>query len=151
MCYRYTTSQYHGASGQSRTGDTGIFSPLLYLLSYRGIVLVHPVRLELTSPFGHQILSLARIPIPPRMQINLVRKVGFEPTRHRWRRLLRPPCLPISSLAHMVCVEGIEPSILAATDFKSVVYASSTTRRYLVGRGGVSHTRALAFRTALST
>ena len=71
MCYRYTTSQYHGASGQSRTGDTWIFSPLLYLLSYRGIVLVHPVRLELTSPFGHQILSLARIPIPPRMQMDL--------------------------------------------------------------------------------
>ena len=26
----------NGASGQSRTGDTRIFSPLLYLLSYRG-------------------------------------------------------------------------------------------------------------------
>ena len=26
-----------GASGRSRTTDTGIFSPLLYLLSYRGI------------------------------------------------------------------------------------------------------------------
>ena len=24
----------------------------------------------------------------------LVRKVGLEPTRHRWQRLLRPPCLP---------------------------------------------------------
>ena len=27
----------HGASGRNRTNDTGIFSPLLYQLSYRGI------------------------------------------------------------------------------------------------------------------
>ena len=27
----------NGASGRNRTTDTGIFSPLLYLLSYRGI------------------------------------------------------------------------------------------------------------------
>ena len=27
----------HGASGRNRTNDTRIFSPLLYLLSYRGI------------------------------------------------------------------------------------------------------------------
>ena len=26
----------HGASGRNRTNDTGIFSPLLYRLSYRG-------------------------------------------------------------------------------------------------------------------
>lgn len=30
--------QRHGASGRSRTNDTRIFSPLLYLLSYRGIL-----------------------------------------------------------------------------------------------------------------
>jgi hypothetical protein len=29
--------QHGGASGQSRTADTGIFSPLLYQLSYRGL------------------------------------------------------------------------------------------------------------------
>ena len=28
----------HGASGRNRTNDTRIFSPLLYLLSYRGIL-----------------------------------------------------------------------------------------------------------------
>ena len=27
--------------------------------------MVHEVRLELTSPCGHQILSLARLPVPP--------------------------------------------------------------------------------------
>ena len=27
-----------GAAGRNRTTDTGIFSPLLYLLSYRGII-----------------------------------------------------------------------------------------------------------------
>ena len=31
----YTRS--YGASGRNRTNDTGIFSPLLYRLSYRGI------------------------------------------------------------------------------------------------------------------
>ena len=30
-----------GASGRSRTTDTGIFSPLLYLLSYRGKQVIH--------------------------------------------------------------------------------------------------------------
>ena len=30
--------QRHGASGRSRTNDTRIFSPLLYLLSYRGML-----------------------------------------------------------------------------------------------------------------
>ena len=29
-------SRKHGASGRNRTNDTGIFSPLLYRLSYRG-------------------------------------------------------------------------------------------------------------------
>ena len=28
----------HGASGRNRTNDTRIFSPLLYLLSYRGML-----------------------------------------------------------------------------------------------------------------
>ena len=35
--YRPTKSQAIGASGRNRTNDTRIFSPLLYLLSYRGI------------------------------------------------------------------------------------------------------------------
>ncbi len=31
-----------GASGRNRTNDTRIFSPLLYLLSYRGILRKEP-------------------------------------------------------------------------------------------------------------
>ena len=31
-------TQISGASGRNRTNDTRIFSPLLYLLSYRGIL-----------------------------------------------------------------------------------------------------------------
>lgn len=42
----------HGASGQNRTVDTRIFSPLLYRLSYRGIFckkkVATPIRFELT-------------------------------------------------------------------------------------------------------
>ena len=32
--YRYLTKGVTGGQGQNRTADTGIFSPLLYLLSY---------------------------------------------------------------------------------------------------------------------
>ena len=32
-----TSLLLHGGAGQNRTGDTRIFSPLLYQLSYRGI------------------------------------------------------------------------------------------------------------------
>ena len=31
-------ARMNGASGRNRTNDTRIFSPLLYLLSYRGIL-----------------------------------------------------------------------------------------------------------------
>ena len=34
---RCFTDVKHGASDRNRTNDTGIFSPLLYQLSYRGI------------------------------------------------------------------------------------------------------------------
>ena len=35
--YQMSYIRIFGASGRNRTIDTGIFSPLLYLLSYRGI------------------------------------------------------------------------------------------------------------------
>ena len=35
--YRMSYTRKFGASGRNRTNDTRIFSPLLYLLSYRGI------------------------------------------------------------------------------------------------------------------
>ena len=34
--YHWATPAKNGASGRNRTTDTGIFSPLLYRLSYRG-------------------------------------------------------------------------------------------------------------------
>ena len=36
--YQMSYIRIFGASGRNRTTDTGIFSPLLYQLSYRGIV-----------------------------------------------------------------------------------------------------------------
>ena len=36
--YRMSYTRISGASGRNRTNDTRIFSPLLYLLSYRGIL-----------------------------------------------------------------------------------------------------------------
>ena len=35
--YQMSYTRKFGASGRNRTNDTRIFSPLLYLLSYRGI------------------------------------------------------------------------------------------------------------------
>ena len=35
--YQMSYARIFGASGRNRTNDTRIFSPLLYLLSYRGI------------------------------------------------------------------------------------------------------------------
>ena len=40
---------------------------------------VAPMGVEPTRPYGQQILSLSRLPVPPRSQI--VGKVGFGPTR----------------------------------------------------------------------
>ena len=37
----------HGASGQNRTADTRIFSPLLYRLSYRGKLYILKIRIFL--------------------------------------------------------------------------------------------------------
>ena len=39
----------NGASGRNRTGDTGIFSPLLYQLSYRGKMAIRRGLEPLTS------------------------------------------------------------------------------------------------------
>ena len=36
--YQMSYIRIYGASGRNRTTDTGIFSPLLYRLSYRGIL-----------------------------------------------------------------------------------------------------------------
>lgn len=44
------------------------------------------------------------------MQIRLVPKVGLEPTRYRYQRILSPPRLPIPPLRHMERVTGIEPA-----------------------------------------
>ena len=46
--YRMSYIRIYGASDRNRTNDTGIFSPLLYRLSYRGIMATR-IRLELTT------------------------------------------------------------------------------------------------------
>ena len=47
-----------GASGRNRTNDTGIFSPLLYQLSYRGIWRRHP-----DSDRGIEVLQTCALPL----------------------------------------------------------------------------------------
>ena len=59
------------------------------------------VRLELTHPFGYQILSLGCLPIPSQRQIQLVAMVGLEPTRPQRHLILSQARLPIPSHRHM--------------------------------------------------
>lgn len=60
----------------------------------------------------------------------MVRKVGLEPTRCLNRWLLRPVCLPVSSLPH-ITFGGLgrnrTDTPVKETDFESVVATSYTT------------------------
>ena len=47
--YQMSYIRIYGASGRNRTIDTGIFSPLLYRLSYRGKFLATRIGLEPTT------------------------------------------------------------------------------------------------------
>ena len=47
--YRMSYIRTVGASGRNRTNDTGIFSPLLYQLSYRGFSVATWMGLEPTT------------------------------------------------------------------------------------------------------
>ncbi len=42
-------------------------------------------------------------------------KVGLEPTRYCYHRILSPTCLPISPFGHMAVLTGIEPAISCVT------------------------------------
>ena len=85
---------------RNRTGDTRIFSPLLYQLSYGTILYyVRRMRLELTQPNGHYPLKVACLPISPPPQKELSVKLMYpDPGSNRdefphW--CLRPARLPI--------------------------------------------------------
>ena len=60
--YRMSYTRIFGASGRNRTNDTRIFSPLLYLLSYRGM------------------LSKASFAQNTQMRIYLATRNGLEPS-----------------------------------------------------------------------
>ena len=80
----------HGMADRIRTGNLsfrrrsnrnlhyGSFLSFDTDIQWISVYMMHKVRLELTSPCGHRILSPARIPIPPFVQI--VRLEGVEPT-----------------------------------------------------------------------
>ena len=71
-----------GGGTQNRTGDTWIFSPLLYHLSYPAltvILLAGPTRLELAT-FGVTGRHSKPTELRPRVIKSLVGEAGFEPT-----------------------------------------------------------------------
>ena len=47
--YQMSYIRIFGASGRNRTTDTGIFSPLLYRLSYRGKLMATRIGIEPTT------------------------------------------------------------------------------------------------------
>ena len=54
----------NGASGRNRTNDTGIFSPLLYQLSYRGEqsrLMTAPQKPFLPEPFSQKLYLLKEV------------------------------------------------------------------------------------------
>ena len=104
--YRLATLQY-GVRGWIRTSALRLIRAALFRLSFanmapdgasdppqlsacpavgtgergRGALsgrMVHEVRFELTGPTGHQVLSPARLPVPP--FVRMVRLEGVEPT-----------------------------------------------------------------------
>ncbi len=75
-----TLLRFFGASGRNRTNDTGIFSPLLYRLSYRGIL----KKLSMATWLGLEPTTSA-VTGPRSNQLNyqavgvMVETIGHEP------------------------------------------------------------------------
>lgn len=69
--------------------------------------------LEPARPFGHQILSLARLPVSPlqRVVYQLVLGAGFEPARPSGHRSLRPARLPVPPSEHCGWEENRTPDL----------------------------------------
>ena len=64
-------SFFYGAENEARTRDPNLGKVMLYQLSYfRIFVLVKEMRLELTRQYCHHPLKVARLPIPPFLQVS---------------------------------------------------------------------------------
>ena len=64
-------SIYERAENETRTRDPNLGKVMLYQLSYFRNLLVKEMRLELTRHNCHYPLKVARLPIPPFLQIYL--------------------------------------------------------------------------------
>ena len=68
---------HYGGSGRNRTADTRIFSPLLYLLSYRAIVLY--LKMAVSTGLEPAISSVTDWHVNHYTTRPLVAEKGFEP------------------------------------------------------------------------
>ena len=72
-----------GASERNRTTDTGIFSPLLYQLSYRGIMAtrrgLEPLTSAVTGRHSNQLNYRANVNMGKSHEIKMVGANGIEP------------------------------------------------------------------------
>ena len=71
-------------------------------------LMVRKVRFELTRPFGHQGLSLTRLPF--RHMRTLVGREGLGPSVFLMSRVYSPLVSPLTTPTHMVAGVGFEPA-----------------------------------------
>ena len=72
--------------------------------------MVRKVRFELTRPFGHQGLSLTRLPF--RHMRTLVGREGLGPSVFLMSRVYSPLVSPLTTPTHMVAGVGFEPTYI---------------------------------------
>ena len=73
-------------------------------------LMVRKVRFELTRPFGHQGLSLTRLPF--RHMRTLVGREGLGPSVFLMSRVYSPLVSPLTTPTHMVAGVGFEPTYI---------------------------------------
>ena len=79
---RVSVPRHKALLSVSRSYDSRTYDCVFNFLSY---FLVGIVGLEPTRPFGHQILSLTRLPIPSYPQIKRILGVCSPTQQHHWR------------------------------------------------------------------
>ena len=63
--------------GRDSNPHKAVYETAVLPIYHPAVYLVHEARVELASPFGHRVLSAARLPVPP--LVHMARSEGIEP------------------------------------------------------------------------